>query len=87
MKSALGQTREIFSQVAEADGAAGVRVVIETHDAWLRGGEVAAGMTAALRAQVERMSRPPAVAARIAQQRANLAPLVTRIGVRAFKAG
>jgi hypothetical protein len=87
MKSALGQTREIFTQVADTDGAAGVRVVIETHDAWMQGAEVLVGLTPALRAQVERMSRPAAVAARIARQRAALTPLVTRIGARAIKAG
>ena len=83
----IGQSRDIFAQVAEVDGSAGVRVIIETHDACLHAPEATLGVTAATRLSIERMSRPVGVAERIGLQRERLSPLVTALRGRAVQAG
>ncbi|MGN6366981.1 MAG: hypothetical protein ACTHN5_01845 [Phycisphaerae bacterium] len=84
---ALTDSKAIFEQLSDTDGAEGVRTVIENHDAWLQNAAVQLNITAAMRAQVARTPRPEIVNRRIELQRQKLQALVTRLPIRLSSAG
>ncbi len=83
----ISDTKEIFAQLADADGAAGVQAIIENHDAWVNNEGVQRAITAAMRVQLERAPRGEVVARKIARQRESLAGLVTGVAGRMSSAG
>jgi hypothetical protein len=83
----LSHTKEIFQQLADTDGSAGVQTIIENHDAWVRNAAVQSSITLALRTQLARMPRPEMVTRRIAQQRHLLASLSILLPAQAASAG
>jgi hypothetical protein len=78
----LHESHDIFQQLAQSDGPAGVKVLIENHDAWLHNQEADAPLIAALRVAAAQSVRDPARASRIERQRHNLQHLVTRLRIR-----
>jgi hypothetical protein len=84
---AFTDSKAIFEQLGDTDGAAGVRTVIENHDAWLQNAAVQLNITAAMRAQVARTPRSEIVNRRIELQRQKLEALVTRLPIRLSSAG
>jgi hypothetical protein len=84
---AFSDSKAIFEQLADTDGAMGVRTVIENHDAWVQNAAVQLNITAAMRAQLARTPRPEIVNRRIELQRQKLQSLVTRLPIRLSSAG
>jgi hypothetical protein len=83
----FSHTKEIFEQLAETDGSAGVQTIIANHDAWVQNAVVQKSITVALRTQLARMPRTEMVTRRIAQQRKLLASLVVTLPARVSSAG
>jgi hypothetical protein len=83
----LSHTKEIFEQLAETDGSAGVQTIIENHEAWVQNASVQQSIGVALRTQLARMPRAEMVTRRIAQQRRVLASLAVMLPVRVSSAG
>lgn len=83
----ISDSKAIFEQLADTDGAQGVRTVIENHEAWLQNTAVQLNISAAMRAQLARMPRPELVSRRIEKQRQALQSLVTRLPLRLSSAG
>jgi hypothetical protein len=76
---AFKDSREIFRQLADVDGNAGVRTLIETHDAWVHNTAVLTQIDAVVRMQVARSPRPESIEDRIARQRQALSALVMKL--------
>lgn len=70
------QSKGIFRQLADVAGGAGVKMVIENHDAWVHNDEVEAEITIALCQATAARPRTPELSRRLAAQRRALAPLV-----------
>ena len=83
----LSDSKEIFAQLAETDGAMGVQAIMENHDAWVHNEGVLRAITAAMRVQLERAPRGEIVSRKIARQRQSLAGLVTGVVGRMSSAG
>ena len=81
------QSKGIFRQIAEVDGAQGVKTVIENHDAWVHNDEVLEAIDAAMQMAAAARPRGPELTQRIARQRAALGSLVTRVPLRFSNAG
>jgi hypothetical protein len=77
----------MFGQLADTDGAQGVKTLIETHDAWVNNAAVLSEITAAMRAQLARTQRAESVTRRILRQRDVLARLAVGLPKRARSAG
>jgi hypothetical protein len=78
----LADTKAIFEQLADTDGADGVHTIIENHDAWLHNAAIHIQINAAMRAQLARAPRPEIVSHRIQTQRQKLQSLITRLPMR-----
>ncbi|HUO10849.1 MAG TPA: hypothetical protein VM008_21280 [Phycisphaerae bacterium] len=78
----FSHTRDIFEQLADTDGATGVRTIIENHDAWLNNSAVQHHINAAIRTQLARSARAEIVTRRIELQRQRLQALITRLPIR-----
>ena len=83
----FSDSKAIFEQLSDTDGAMGVQTVIENHDAWVQNAAVQLNITAVMRAQVTRAPRPELVNRRIELQRQKLESLVTRLPIRLSSAG
>lgn len=81
------QSKGVFAQLSNVAGGAGVKVVIENHDAWLHNAETYAEVSAAVRLQAQHAARNQATAARLEKQRQALAALAIKLPVRQASAG
>jgi hypothetical protein len=79
--------RGLFHQLAHTPGSAGVKTIIENHDAWLHNHELSALVSPAMRLEIVHRARAAGLTERIATQRAALAPLLTRLPRRLSDAG